>query len=76
MLLALCLLWSILGFIAEVSGELTTQQRIAHLMVIVMFAIFVVLGTNKFFFMLLTHHGNTDRFCSHPMDNCSTQGHQ
>ena len=43
MLLALCLLWSILGFIAEVSGELTTQQRIAHLMVIVMFAIFVVL---------------------------------
>jgi hypothetical protein len=43
MLLALCLLWSILGFIAEVSGELTTQQRIAHLMVIVMFAAFAVL---------------------------------
>ena len=49
MLLALSLLWSILGFIAEVSGELTTQQRIAHLMVIVMFAIFVVLGTNILF---------------------------
>jgi len=43
MLLALCLLWSILGFIAEVSGELTTQQRIAHLMVIVMLAAFAVL---------------------------------
>ena len=39
MLLALCLLWSILGFIAEVNCELTTQQRIVHLIVIVIFAV-------------------------------------
>lgn len=42
MLFALCLLWVILGFVAEVSGELTTQQRIAHLMVIVLLVILMV----------------------------------